>query len=209
VQRLAWKTDLIARVEAGLAAPRSGLPAGADLRAIDFRRLAVHGVYLHDESFAFGLSASGGEPGGRLITPFRLDDGRVVLVERGWLPEGLLPPRVPEALRPRGPVRLEGVARWRGGGERGWMVPADRPEERRWFGWDVTVMEEVLGMPLLPVVVGLEQPEGPAGLPKAQRVAADFRNNHLGYALTWYGLAVALLVVLVVFSSAKPGEPAP
>jgi surfeit locus 1 family protein len=211
VQRLVWKTDLITHAEAGLAAPPVALPAaGSDLAALDFRHVTARGAYLHDAAFAFGLSASGGAPGGRLITPLRLDDGRVVLVDRGWLPEALLPPNVSEGLRPSGQVTIEGVARWRGGGlGRGWMVPADQPGRRRWFGWDIPAMERALGMPLLPVVLVLESSEGPAGLPQAQRVAVDFRNNHLGYALTWYGLAVALLVIFVLSSSAKPGEPAP
>jgi surfeit locus 1 family protein len=209
LQRLAWKEDLIARADAGLAALPVALPAaGADLEALDFRRITVHGAYLHDAAFAFGLSASNGEPGGRLVTPLRLDDGRVILVDRGWLPEDLLPPDVPQGLRPSGQLTLEGVARWRGGGfDRGWMAPADQPEGRRWFSWDVAAMERALGMPLLPVVLVLERSEGPAGLPEARRVAADFRNNHLGYALTWYGLAAALLVIFVLFSSTKPGEP--
>jgi surfeit locus 1 family protein len=209
VQRLAWKTDLIGRAEAGLAAPPAALPAaGTDLAALDFRRVTAQGAYLHDSAFAFGLSASGGEPGGRLVTPLRLDDGRVLLVDRGWLPEDLLPPDVPQGLRPSGQVTLEGVARWRGGGlDRGWMTPADQPDRRRWFSWDIAAMEQASGMPLLPVVLVLERPEGRASLPEARRVAVDFRNNHLGYALTWYGLAAALLVMFVLFSSAKPGEP--
>ena len=210
VQRLGWKTDLIARAEAGLAAPPVALPAaGTDLEALDFRLVTARGAYLHDAAFAFGLSASNGEPGGRLITPLRLDDGRVVLVDRGWLPEALLPPNVPEGLRQSGQVTLEGVARWRGGPGRGWMTPADQPERRRWFGWDIAAMGRALGTPLLPVVLVLERSEGPAGLPQAQRVAVDFRNNHLGYALTWYGLAAALLVIFVLSSSVKPGEPPP
>jgi surfeit locus 1 family protein len=210
VQRLGWKTDLIAHAEAGLAAPPLALQAaGTDLEALDFRHVTARGTYLHDAAFAFGLSASGGEPGGRLITPLRLDDGRVVLVDRGWLPEALLPPNVPEGLRPSGQVTLEGVARWRGGPGRGWMTPADQPERRRWFGWDIAAMGRALGTPLLPVVLVLERFEGPVALPQAQRVAVDFRNNHLGYALTWYGLAAALLVIFVLSSSAKPSEPAP
>jgi surfeit locus 1 family protein len=211
LQRLAWKTDLIARAETGLAAPPVPLPTGTDLAAgIDFRRVSVRGTYMHDAAFGFGVSASGGEPGARLITPFRLEDGRVILVDRGWLPEGLLPPDVPEGLQPGGPTALEGVARWRGGAERGWMIPPDQPERRRWFSWDIAAMERALGTPLVPVSLALQRPDSLAGLPKAQPVVAvDFRNNHLGYAVTWYGLAAALLVIYVLFSSAKPGEHQP
>ena len=55
----------------------------------DFRHVAARGTYIHAAAMAFGLSAVGGESGGRLVVPMRLEDGRVVLVDRGWLPEPL------------------------------------------------------------------------------------------------------------------------
>ena len=83
------------------------------------------------------LTAFDGQPGGRLVTPLRLDDGRMILVDRGWLPQSLLPPNTPPDLQPAGPVALEGIARWRGDFARGWMAPADSPAQRRWFNWDI------------------------------------------------------------------------
>lgn len=201
LQRLAWKTDLIARAEARLAEPPLPLLAQvANPAALDFRRIAVRGTYLHDAAFAFGLQASGNEPGGRLITPLHLEDGRVLLVDRGWLPEALLPPDVPDGLQPSGTVKLDGIARFRGDVERTWLTPADQPDERRWFTWDMPALQDALGLPLMPVVLSLERSEGSAGLPKAGPVRIDFRNNHLGYALTWYGLAASLLAVYLIFS---------
>jgi surfeit locus 1 family protein len=204
LQRMAWKQDLIARAEAQLAAPALPLPPG-DLSGLDFRRVAVLGSYRHDLAVAFGFSAEGGRPGGRLITPLRLDDGRVILVDRGWMPEGLLPPDMPAGLEPEGPVALEGIARWRGDYARGWMSPADTPHLRRWYNWDLPAMSAAAGLPLEPLVLVLERSEGPEGLPMAERVSLDFPNDHLSYAFTWYGLALVLLVIYILFSFTKPG----
>lgn len=204
VERLAWKTDLIRHAEAGLAASAIDLPASADLASLDFRHVAARGTYIHAAAMAFGLSAVGGEPGGRLVVPMRLEDGRVVLVDRGWLPEPLLPPRTPAELQPEGVVGIDGIARWRGSGSAGWMVPSNEPEKRRWFSWDIPAMQQALGLDILPVEIVLEHTEGPADLPKAQPVTIDLPNDHLGYAITWYGLAVVLLVIYIMSSLSKP-----
>jgi surfeit locus 1 family protein len=208
VQRLAWKEDLIAKAEAQLAEAAMPMPPSA-LDSLEYRRLSARGTYLHDAAFAFGLSASGNQPGARLITPLRLEDGRIILVDRGWLPQKLLPPNVPTGLQPGGSVAVEGIGRWRGASVRACMAPADAPGQRRWYSWDLPTMEQGLGLALTPLELVLERSDGPSGLPKAEPVEIDFPNNHLGYALTWYGLAAALLVVYILFSTAKPDAPAP
>jgi len=199
LQRLAWKEDLIARAQAQLAAPAVPLPTD-NLASLDYRRVVATGSYLHDAAFAFGFLAEDGRPGGRLITPLRLVDGRVILVDRGWMPEDLLPPNVPKGLRPESMVTLEGIGRWRGDGTRAWMAPADTPDQRRWYGWNIPSIQAAVGSPIVPVELILERSEGPAGLPKAEPVSIDFPNDHLNYALTWYGLAVVLLAVYIMFS---------
>jgi surfeit locus 1 family protein len=212
LQRLGWKRDLIARAQAQLAEPAVLLPPpGGDLSGLDFRRVAAAGTYDHDAAFAFGLFAEDGRPGGRLVTPLRLAaDGRVILVDRGWLPEELLPPGVPADLEPHGEVAVEGVARWRGDTARGWLAPADSPAGRRWFTWDVPAIEVALGLAVEPLQLVLERAGDPGDLPKARPVAVDLPNDHLGYALTWYGLAAVLVVVYVLFSTtSKPGVAQP
>lgn len=208
LQRMAWKREIIAHAEAQLAAPAQPLPAG-DLSALDYRRVSAAGSYLHHLAFAFGFSAENGRPGGRLITPFRLSDGRTILVDRGWIPEDLLPPNVPDGLQPNGTVALEGIARWRDDAKRGWLVPDDTPALRRWYNWDIPAMAEALGIAIEPLLLVLERSEGPAELPNAKPVSIDFPNDHLNYAITWYGLALVLLVIYILFSSTKPGSRQP
>jgi surfeit locus 1 family protein len=203
--RLAWKEDLIARAEAGLKAPAAPLPPGPldDPAALDFRRVAARGAYLHDAAFAFGLTARAGEAGARLVTPLALADGRTLLVDRGWLPSALLPPAVPDGLEPAGEVVVEGVARDRSGGGRGPFQPADDPAGRRWYAWDLPAMAAAVGRPLLPVVLVAQPGPGGGPLPHAEPVVVDYSRNHLGYALTWYGIAAGLVAVYLAFSLQK------
>jgi surfeit locus 1 family protein len=203
LQRVSWKEALISRAQAQLRQRAIPLPP-TGFEVLDYRRVSARGTYLHNAAFAFGLSASGGEPGARLVTPLRLDGGPTILVDRGWLPQRFLPPNVPAGLEPNGLVTIEGVARWRGVPQRTVLTPTDEPSERRWFSWDVAAIEDALGLPLEPLQIVLERSGGPSELPKAQPVTVDFANNHLGYALTWYGLAVVLVVVYTLFSFTQP-----
>ena len=66
-------------------------------------------------------------------------------------------------------------------------------------------MAAALGLTIEPLEIVLERSEGSAGLPKAETVSIDFPNDHLSYATTWYGLALVLLVIYILFSSTKPG----
>jgi surfeit locus 1 family protein len=208
LQRLTWKRDLIAHAQAQLAEAPQAVPPD-DLADFNYRRVSAIGRYLHDQAFAFGFSAENGRPGGRLITPFQLTDGRTILVDRGWMPEDLLPPNVPHGLEPEGTITLEGIGRWRGGAQRGWLSPDDTPDRRRWHNWDIEGMASALALPLDPLELVLERSEGPAGLPKAEPVAVTFPNDHLSYAITWYGLALVLLAIYILFSSSKPGARQP
>ena len=208
LQRLGWKRGLIDHAQAQLAEPAVPL-AGADPATLDYRRVSATGAYLHDRAFAFGFTAEGGRPGSRLITPLRLEDGRIVLVDRGWMPDDLLPPLVPAGLQPEGTVSIEGIGRWRGHRRPGWFDPEDSPERRRWYNWDLPAMAAALDLPLEPLEIVLERSEGPAGLPRAEPVSVSLPNDHLGYAITWYGLALVLLAVYILFSSSKPGARQP
>lgn len=201
VQRLYWKEALIAAAEAGLAAPAEPLPVAADWPAWGHRRVTAAGEYGHEAALAFGLSARDGETGAELLVPLRLDDGRTLLVNRGWLPEAKLPPSVPIELEQPGSRRVEGLLRVPEGAGRNLFTPADNPGRRRVYGYDWPLLERLVGAPLLPVVLRLTVPDGAAGLPRPAPAVVEYRNAHLGYAITWYGLALGLAAVYVVFST--------
>lgn len=199
LRRLAWKEALIVTASERLAGLPQRLPPAAEWPAWDFRRVAFSGSYRHEAAIAFGLSARGQQIGARLLTPFVLSDGRAVLVDRGWLAESRLPPNDPVVSRPMGPVDLDGVARAPLDDGRNLFTPADDPTARRVYGYNWPMLQRLTGLELLPIVLRLQAPDGPAGGPSPNRTVVDYRNPHLGYAVTWYGLAVTLAAVYVVF----------
>ena len=207
VRRLAWKTALIDTIASRGTEPAIPVEqALADPAANDFRHVAATGRYRHDLAFAMGSVAERGEVGGRLVVPLVLPDGRTLLVERGWLPERLLPPATPDSIEPAGDVALDAVARWHGEDRQGLFTPDNRPDRRRWYWYDLAGLRQALGLEPAPLGLVLSRSDTGGDLPLPLPVRADLPNNHLGYAITWYGLAVALVAVYVAFGLKRGGE---
>jgi surfeit locus 1 family protein len=201
VERLHWKEGLIAEREAAQAMAPAPLPAGADdWSTFDFRRVSVAGTFRHDQEQLFGFSAHRGEPGHPLLTPLVREGGAAVLVDRGWIPADKVHPASRRQGQIEGEVEISGIARWRGDEAPSWFRPENRPDERLWYWYDLRALERATGLDLLPVVVQAGPEPVPGGLPVPLPGVRPLPNNHLQYALTWYGLALTLLAVYVAFS---------
>jgi surfeit locus 1 family protein len=200
VQRLRWKTALIATVEARAAqSPVPLATALSDPLTADLRSVTVAGEYRHDLAFAMGAVGAGGEIGARLVTPMALANGELLLVERGWLPERLLPPLTPPTIQPQGVLPVAGRLRDQREARQGPFTPDNLPAERRWYWYDVPTLRRFLGAPIVPFVLVLEESDTGADLPRPLPARLALPNNHLGYAVTWYGLAAALAAVYVAY----------
>ncbi len=197
LQRLAWKTELIERARRGLALPAVELPAGPlDPDLLDYRRIRVRGNYEPNRAVALGLTTREGQRGARLLAVFRLEDGRVLAVDRGFVPEGQLA-TVLRAPAPVGSRELEGIARV--GSKGTFATPAPDLAVPRWYAPDLEAIGAHLGRALEPVLLVLDTPEPDvAGPPFPGLVAVELANPHLGYAATWFGLAAALCVVYIL-----------
>jgi len=159
LERLHWKEALIAERHARLAEP----PIADWAEAAPFRRVRIEGIFLADRALAVGMQ-------GRRITPMRLDDGTVVLVESDS-------PLV-------GRATIDGVLRE--SETPGRFTPANDPAKGQWFTADVTAMARALGLERVrPFRVATRPPPDPP-------------NDHLQYAVTWYSLAVALVVIYLL-----------
>jgi surfeit locus 1 family protein len=191
LQRLQWKNDMLARIAASEAAPAAPLREPAE----PFAKASVAGRFDHAREALLGLEVRGATLGAYLITPLLREGAPPVLVNRGWIPLE----RSPAIARPEGDVVVEG-----------WVHPGDRPNlfsarddvaGRRFFTFDPPAIGSALGLPdTAPfALVAL----GPAGMPDPARTLPRPSNNHLGYAITWYGLALALLGVLIAFAVRK------
>ena len=181
VERLQWKSALIAEREAALAAPPVELRASSQLAPdLAFRRTRAHGRLLAAQGQLYGLRPRNGQPGHELLTPLRLVDGGVILVNRGWRPEA-----APATEGPEEEVALEGILRFPQ--PPGFFAPEHGADTPRWLWYDLAGLGRRLDLDLAPAVLELEPPEG-----------AGLSNNHLQYALTWFALAAALAAIYVI-----------
>jgi surfeit locus 1 family protein len=207
LQRRAEKEAFLARLAEQAAAPPAPLPAdlGADpLAALDLRRVRITGTWLPQASATVRVvmgDASGSNRGpqgfGRyLITAVKLDDGRILLVNRGFAPEaaqGALP-------APTGRATLTGLLRRPEAPNA--FTPAADIARRDFHVRDPASIAAALNLPSQPVMLELERGPDPTVLPvgvDARELIARIPNNHLQYALTWFGLALTLVGVAGAF----------
>lgn len=200
-ERLAWKEALIARIEAsGEANPVTELPKEVEaLKALEFHHVALGGVYLPEREFHVTPRYFKEKLGYHIFTPFKLEDGRIVMVNRGWVPaaQKLAETREgSEALR--GFVTVDGILRLRA--ERSPFTPDSQPEQNVWFGRDVMRMAEVAKLEdVIPVSIDIVGPQVRENLPVPSDGKIELRNDHLHYAITWFGIALGLVIVFLVY----------
>lgn len=201
VQRLHWKEALLAQLAANAAAAPISLSdaaaAAAQGRDMEFVRVKFTGTYRHEGWKKMIATFQGGQ-GWIILTPAASSDGFAVIVDRGRIPDA----RLESFDKPEGEVTIEGVIRtYRRG--RGSFDPDNDPNANLWYWWDVPAMLQASGLPAdlkpFPFVVQLLPAATPAQFPAPEEPKANLANNHLGYAITWFGLALTLLGVAGVY----------
>jgi surfeit locus 1 family protein len=208
LQRREWKENLIAQVESrahgepGAIVPEADWPRWEASRD-EFRRVRVTGTFLHEhETPVHGLSpGQRGSPvqGFYLMTPLRLPSGALVMVNRGFVPSDLRDPSTRPESQPKGEVTVIGLVR--APESRTWFTPDDVPAANRWFTRDPAAIAAAGGLgPVAPFYVEADATPNPGGWPRGGQTRLDLPNNHLQYALTWYGLAVTLVAVFGSFA---------
>jgi len=169
VERLYWKEGLIAERAVALAAPVAALPRSLDeARGMEFRHVTARGEFLHEREFLLGASNEGGTTGYHVITPLRLGDGALLLVDRGWIPGNLKSPETRAAGQLKGIVTIEGLLRLPAAGRPNWFVPDNRCDINYWFWIDISGMARCGGLEgVLPFTVDAGPAANPGGYPRA------------------------------------------
>jgi surfeit locus 1 family protein len=212
IERKAWKQALIASLAERLAVPPQALPSPKDWakldRANDEYRRVKFTASLDNAREALVFAAASAfrpdvaSPGYWVLTPARLADGSIVIVNRGFVPDARRDPKS----RPQGQitetVEITGASRWPD--ERHWFTPADDVSHNLWFARDPAGIAAAKGLDkgldprtaaVAPFYVEQEAPTPPGGLPQPGKLVVALPDNHLQYALTWYGLAAVLAAV--------------
>ena len=209
VERLAWKLDLIARVEQRIHAPPVAVPAPGqwlllDSQAIEYRRVTAAGSFRHDqETLVDALTERGA--GYWVLTPLVTSAG-TILINRGFVQSDHADRRTRAAGNIDGPVSIVGLMRL--SEPRGRILRRNNPAANRWFSRDVAAIAKARGLgDVAPFFIDADNAKNLGGLPVGGLTVVTFRNAHLVYALTWFALAALSLGGLVIIrkSAQKPG----
>ena len=192
LQRLEWKRALIARVDSRIHAPAVVPPSReqwsrVDARSDEYRRVRITGEYLSGPDVRVQALTRLGA-GWWVLTPLRTSDGSIVLVNRGFVPDNsTATPAEPGTVTVTGLLRIT---------EPGGRVLRDNdPRSGHWYSRDVAAIAEVLGLSgVAPYFIDSDASAGNTTWPLGGMTVVAFRNQHLSYALTWFGLALLVVV---------------
>jgi surfeit locus 1 family protein len=219
LHRKAWKEALIDTLEHRFAAAPAPLPLPAQWSSLDpdtdeFRRVTFTPAFepgeealVYTSGSAFRPDVSG--PGYWVFAPARLPNGGVVIVDRGFVPEGRQDPKTRPSGESSGP--LVGVMRWPE--TPGWFTPNAEPTRNLWFARDHLAIATAEGWggrdhggEVAPFYIEQESPQPPGGLPRPGPLTVKLPNDHLQYAITWFGLAAVLVIAFSFWLRSRARE---
>lgn len=182
LRRLPVKEAAIARIESMIADAPVPLPDTLDAQVDEYRPVRVVGV-LDDAELHVLVSTRDWGAGFRIISPLVTEDGRRVMVDRGYVPT-----EEKEGLRATGPVEIVGNLHWPE--ERDRFIPEDDVANNYWYARDVAKMAGALGTEPVLVVSKTDLGDGVRPLPVT---TVNIPNNHLSYAIQWFLFAAVWL----------------
>ena len=232
LQRLEWKQQLVKQVEEIKdKSVLEALPAADVLDSFEYYKVKLSGAF-HNK-YAFMLPRQyGGKQGYGLVALFELPPDvytsyrRFILVDRGWIPNELKPRYEEFAKLEVLPswVTMEGVLRKPQG--RGTFTPDNSPEKNLWFSGDMAALEKQFEVKLEPMVIHQTAQEGelpalpttPGTVLSEEQLKTDMakkypvfhdgkvnlRNDHLGYAITWFSVGMAGIIIFLLYHRKKP-----
>ena len=215
--RLAWKEGLIAQAATNMQLePAPLLPVaqwpGIDPQIYQYRPVTATGHYVPDQAVRVFLGLSDAAkgvysgPGYWVMTPFALDGGGTVFVNRGFVPQAAAAEFATDSTAPAGDLTIHGATV--ASEETDFFTPA--PDASKRIDW-VRNIDRLSGLvdpslrPIAPVFIDL--PAGPRGaLPQGGETEVDYTNNHLGYAYTWLGFALTTIIMLAEWVRRQRGR---
>ncbi|WLR96246.1 SURF1 family protein [Shinella sumterensis] len=216
VERLQWKEKLLADIAERRVAPPVTLGEIEAMAArgedIEYRPVTVTGVFANNRERHF-FATWRGQTGYYVYTPLQLADGRFLFVNRGFVPYEAKEPEMRKQGQLTGEQTVTGLARARLAEKPSSIVPENDLAKNIFYWKDLDAMAASTGIAadrLVPFFIDAGDAPNPKGLPIGAVTQFDLPNNHLQYAVTWYGLAAALVgVALYAVFRRKGDRPAP
>lgn len=211
LERREWKHELMARIEERAALAAQAMPdarswPGLDLDLWEYRPVWAEGRFEHDaEAHVFtSLSDPRGALGGSgywVMTPLRLASGAAVIVNRGFVPLALKEPATRRAGQVEGEVEVAGLVREPQAA--GPFVPDPDIAGNIWYARDIgAIADAQVSGDVAPFFIDAEASDR-YPVPQGGETRLELSDPHLGYAVTWFGLAGALGVVYLALCSAR------
>jgi len=201
MERREWKRDILDRIATNQAAAPMTLDqllSGDPLRH-EYGRVKVSGTFEHGREFFLAARSLENKVGLQVIVPLKTDDGRVVLFDRGWVPDRAAATQA--AAQSSGRVELTGLVRR--SQTRARFAPENVPEKNVWFQADVPLMRKMAGAAPDPRLdrffLEADATPNPGGVPVGGQTRLEIPNDHLQYALTWFLIALALAGVYLAY----------
>ena len=203
VKPLFWKQELIATVNARVALAPMPLPEFLDRQMLEdnwpYSPVTASGTFDHSKEVFFYATGRNGAAGWNVHTPLRLADGKTLIVNRGFVPFLLKD----AADRPQGQVAgtqtITGLVRVPLSEKPNRFVPDNAPDKREFYWRSLPEMASLMKDDgtgdFVPFFVDADDSPNPGNWPQGGTTLIAFPNNHLQYAITWYGLALTLLGV--------------
>jgi cytochrome oxidase assembly protein ShyY1 len=200
VERKAWKENLIRTMNERISAAPIDLPARAawpqlDAAQDEFRHVRFSATFVPETGtlvYADVPASHGDTPGYWVFALARTQNGDNIVVNRGFVPDTRKD--VMQEAAPSGKVAMLGVMRWPQAP--GYFTPKDDPDHNLWFARGHLAIAASNGWgDVAPFYVDLESPAPPGGLPSPGMPTVALRNEHLQYAITWYGLAAVVSIM--------------
>ena len=189
LQRRTWKLDLLSQIDAAERMPAIPMPA----QPTSFQKVRLEGWFRTDIEALYAFEVRDGVPGAHLVVPLERAGQPTVLVDLGFVPDGMKRPIQIPAIAVEGFVRPAEQA--------GSFAGTDNPAERHFYTLDPAKIGAALGLastaPYTLVAIG---PSIPGQFPDPAHALPRPPNDHLNYALTWFGFAVTLLVIFILYA---------
>jgi cytochrome oxidase assembly protein ShyY1 len=216
LQRRAEKHALIAALTERLAAPPEALPPPSQWSRLtpahdEFRRVTFSATYqpgpdamVYSAGSSLRSDVSG--PGTWAFLPARLPTGEAVVINTGFVQNTMQDRaqqnRAVARLVTGTPLALTGYLRFPE--TPGLLTPAPNPAARLWFVRDHHAMAKALGWgEVAPFYIDLESPAPENGIPRPGPLDVHLKDDHLQYAITWFGLAAAVLIAFAVWARGR------
>ncbi|MBV9431165.1 MAG: SURF1 family protein [Hyphomicrobiales bacterium] len=215
LERKNWKEGLIAAISARVDAPPAQFPPEAAWSVLapetdEYRHVRLDGHFLNDKEahLQANLVSSGmddGALGYDILTPLELPNGALVLVNRGFVPLDKKDASARRESEIEGKTLVTGLIRFPQA--RPWFAPKDDAANNIWFSRDPTLIAKAYGLErVAPVIVDADEATDKNTLPRGGQTRIMLPNDHLQYALTWFGLALALLCIFISYAVRRTRE---